>query len=78
MTEHDSALEAVFSHLMGFDSVDSQMGKAVRRTFDMLLDGQHTGRYRCEQLHKTEKNALRDTDRDQLAARVRFCGLRGA
>ncbi|MFG1617997.1 NaeI family type II restriction endonuclease [Nonomuraea wenchangensis] len=55
MTEHDSALEAVFSHLMEFNSLDLRIGKAVRRTFDMLLDGQHTGRYRWEQLHKTEK-----------------------
>lgn len=27
----------------------------IRRTFDMLLDGQHTGRYRWEELYKTEK-----------------------
>jgi hypothetical protein len=31
------------------------MASAIRRTFDMLLDGQHTGRFRWEQLHKTEK-----------------------
>ncbi|MEU4511392.1 NaeI family type II restriction endonuclease [Nonomuraea wenchangensis] len=55
MTEHDSALEAVFSHLRRHDSLGPRIGKAVRRTFDMLLDGQHTGRYRWEQLHKTEK-----------------------
>jgi len=28
---------------------------ALRRSIDMLLDGQHTGRYRWGQLHKTEK-----------------------
>ena len=27
----------------------------LRRTYDMLLDGQHTGRYRWDQLYKTEK-----------------------
>jgi hypothetical protein len=27
----------------------------LRETIDQLLDGQHTGRYRWEQLHKTEK-----------------------
>jgi hypothetical protein len=55
LPEHDSALDAVFSHLMKLDALGPRMGKAVRRTFDMLLDGQHTGRYRWEQLHKTEK-----------------------
>lgn len=46
---------AVSSHLRMLDAVGPRMGQAVRRTFDMLLDGQHTGRYRWEQLHKTEK-----------------------
>lgn len=27
----------------------------LRATYDMLLDGQHTGRYRWDQLYKTEK-----------------------
>jgi hypothetical protein len=31
------------------------MGGAIRGALDMLLDGQHTGRYRWDQLHKTEK-----------------------
>ena len=31
------------------------MGSAIRGALDMLLDGQHTGRYRWDQLHKTEK-----------------------
>ncbi|WP_460333944.1 NaeI family type II restriction endonuclease [Actinoallomurus acanthiterrae] len=29
--------------------------RVLRRTYDMLLDGQHTGRYKWSQLHKTEK-----------------------
>lgn len=32
-----------------------KISRAIRRSFDMLLDGQHTGRFRWEQLHKTEK-----------------------
>lgn len=55
MTEHDSALMGVYEHLKKLDAVGPRMSAVVRRTFDMLLDGQHTGRYRWEQLHKTEK-----------------------
>lgn len=32
-----------------------RFAKAIRTSIDMLLDGQHTGRYRWEDLHKTEK-----------------------
>ena len=32
-----------------------KVAKVLRRTYDMLLDGQHTGRYRWDQLLKTEK-----------------------
>ena len=31
------------------------MAKVLRATFDQLYDGQHTGRYRLDQLYKTEK-----------------------
>ncbi|MEU8251806.1 NaeI family type II restriction endonuclease [Nonomuraea sp. NPDC048916] len=51
----DSEVEAVASHLLALDADGSRIGKAIRRSFDMLLDGQHTGRFRWEQLHKTEK-----------------------
>jgi hypothetical protein len=51
----DSEVEAVAAHLLALDSNGSRIGKAIRRSFDMLLDGQHTGRFRWEQLHKTEK-----------------------
>ncbi|MBB2914646.1 hypothetical protein FHS43_005958 [Streptosporangium becharense] len=52
---HDSEMERVFANLMGLDPTGSRTAKAIRRTFDMLLDGQHTGRFRWEQLLKTEK-----------------------
>ncbi|MET8387167.1 NaeI family type II restriction endonuclease [Streptosporangium canum] len=55
MTAPDSEMEAVFAHLMDIDQDGARMAKTIRRTFDMLLDGQHTGRFRWEQLHKTEK-----------------------
>jgi hypothetical protein len=51
----DSPMEAVFRRLLIEDPDGARIGRAIRRTFDMLLDGQHTGRFRWEQLHKTEK-----------------------
>lgn len=53
--ENDSELEHVADVLREADSDGTRMAKAVRRTFDMLLDGQHTKRFRWDQLHKTEK-----------------------
>ena len=41
--------------LTTLDPDGSRMAAAIRGALDMLLDGQHTGRYRWEQLHKTEK-----------------------
>jgi Restriction endonuclease NaeI len=51
----DGELAAVAAELRGLDSDGSRMAAAIRGALDMLLDGQHTGRYRWEQLHKTEK-----------------------
>ena len=51
----DGELAAVAAELHGLDGDGSRMAAAIRGALDMLLDGQHTGRYRWEQLHKTEK-----------------------
>jgi hypothetical protein len=40
---------------MSRDLDGTRISKVLRRTYDMLLDGQHTGRYRWDQLYKTEK-----------------------
>jgi hypothetical protein len=53
--EKDRELAAVEAELRGLDGDGSQMATAIRGALDMLLDGQHTGRYRWDQLHKTEK-----------------------
>lgn len=53
--DSDPELEKVVAHYEELDPDGSRTAAAIRRTFDMLLDGQHTGRYRWEQLHKTEK-----------------------
>jgi len=52
---HDGALAAVAAELRALDGDGSRMAAAIRGALDMLLDGQHTGRYRWDQLHKTEK-----------------------
>jgi len=51
----DRELAAVAAELAALDSGGARMGAAIRGALDMLLDGQHTGRYRWDQLHKTEK-----------------------
>lgn len=40
---------------MSRDRDGTRIARVLRRTYDMLLDGQHTGRYRWDQLYKTEK-----------------------
>lgn len=51
----DAELSMVGMDLMVKDYDGARIAKVLRRTFDMLLDGQHTGRYRWRQLYKTEK-----------------------
>jgi len=51
----DPELAAVAAELSALDADGARMGGAIRGALDMLLDGQHTGRYRWNQLHKTEK-----------------------
>ena len=53
--EPDAELQAVEEYLLSNDPAGVRTAKVLRRTFDMLLDGQHTGRYRWDQLYKTEK-----------------------
>ena len=43
------------AELRALDGDGSRMAAAIRGALDMLLDGQHTGRYRWDQLQKTEK-----------------------
>jgi Restriction endonuclease NaeI len=51
----DAELGRVAAGLLAADPDGAQIGTAVRQALDMLLDGQHTGRYRWDQLCKTEK-----------------------
>ena len=52
---HDTELEEVIAVIRAADPSGSRMAQTFRKTIDMLLDGQNTGRFRWEHLHKTEK-----------------------
>lgn len=49
--ENTSALVELFRHR---DPTGEEMGRIFRETFDQAYDGQHTGRFRPEDLSKTE------------------------
>lgn len=51
----DAALEQVALELVRADPTGLRWGAVIRRTFDMVYNGQQTGRYKWEQLMKTEK-----------------------
>jgi len=53
--DEDEELDRVATALRAADPDTSKTAAAIRDAFDLLLDGQHTGRYRWDQLHKTEK-----------------------
>ncbi|WP_220093640.1 NaeI family type II restriction endonuclease [Flexivirga caeni] len=51
----DTALQHVLARWRQADPTNDRAAAVVRETFDQLYDGQHTGRYRWDQLYKTEK-----------------------
>ena len=51
----DSALEEVAKTIVAMDLDGSRWASAIRQTYDMIYNGQQTGRYRWDQLMKTEK-----------------------
>lgn len=51
----DVGLAAVASQILLMDPTGDRVGTVLRETLDQLYDGQRTGRYRWDQLHKTEK-----------------------
>jgi len=51
----DDQLNIVAQKLRQLDPNGERISKVLRKTIDQLYDGQHTGRYRWDQLHKTEK-----------------------
>lgn len=55
MAGSDTDLDAVAAEIRRLDSTGEQIARVLRNTLDQLYDGAHTGRYRWDQLHKTEK-----------------------
>jgi restriction endonuclease NaeI len=53
--DEDPERDRVSAALRAADPEGLLLAATLRRSFDLLLDGQHTGRYRWDQLHKTEK-----------------------
>ena len=51
----DSARDAVVAAISAADPDGTRAAGVFRETFDQLYDGQHTGRFRWDQLFKTEK-----------------------
>jgi hypothetical protein len=54
----DPELDAVEAALYRLDPTGEQFAQVLRDTFDQLYDGQHTGRWSYDQLHKTEKTHM--------------------
>jgi hypothetical protein len=51
----DIELKSVSDEIVRLDPEGERIGAVLRETIDQLYDGQRTGRYIWEQLHKTEK-----------------------
>src|SRR5690242_20727699 len=55
VTSPDPELESVRQSILSLDADGARSSRVLRDTIDQLLDGVHTGRYRWDQLYKTEK-----------------------
>lgn len=53
--DEDPELEIVAAHVQALDPNGARWGAVIRHTYDMLYNGQETGRYKWDQLFKTEK-----------------------
>lgn len=56
--DDDFELDAVVNAIRGLDPSGERFGQTIRETLDRLYDGQHTGRFRWDQLMKTEKTHM--------------------
>ena len=54
----DSDLDAVQAEFHRLDPTGDRVARVLRDTLDQLYDGQHSGRWSYEQLHKTEKTHM--------------------
>ena len=54
----DAEMDTVEAELYRLDPTGDQVATVLRDTLDQLYDGQHTGRWNYDQLHKTEKTHM--------------------
>ena len=54
----DAALQAVIDFFKARADLVEVVGNALRQSFDEVIDGPRTGRYRIEELEKTEKTYI--------------------
>jgi Restriction endonuclease NaeI len=54
----DTEVDMVEAELYGLDPTGDQVATVLRDTLDQLYDGQRTGRWKYDQLHKTEKTYM--------------------
>ena len=54
----DGAIDRVRDAVLALDSDGMRTAQVLRETYDQIYNGQYTGRYRFDQLHKTEKTHL--------------------
>jgi Restriction endonuclease NaeI len=54
----DTEIDAVEAELYRHDRTGDQVARVLRETLDQLYDGQHSGRWSYDQLHKTEKTHM--------------------
>lgn len=57
----DAALMHVVAAWRRADPDLGRVSRIMRQTFDQLYDGQHTGRFRWDQLYKTDRIGVRVT-----------------
>ncbi|MCC7086880.1 MAG: NaeI family type II restriction endonuclease [Pirellulales bacterium] len=55
MANSDQEMEKVVARVHKLDQAGTRTAAVLRKTLDQLYDGLHTGRYRWDQLYKTEK-----------------------
>jgi hypothetical protein len=55
VNSNDLELDSVVRFMQAADPKGRRTARVLRQTLDQLYDGQRTGRYRWDQLHKTEK-----------------------
>lgn len=71
-TEPDTELETLLDELRSLDPTGHRFASILRDVWDQQLDGAHTGRYRWDQLLKTEKSFMETLVRRSVLREFRF------